>query len=616
MKNVIFTFLDRHQKKLLLIGDALAIFLAIILSFIFLKKYYQQNFVDALTSWTTYVCIIVFLVLFWIFRLYKYTWRYAGLETVTSIIAACSIGTICYAFLMKLAGWGFAKLILFIFLVFSIVFVATLRLLARYTARVRWRIYSDIPRNAVKNILLVGAHEDCGYIVKSMYESMVLSAYNIAGIVDYKKGHKGKYVANVKVVGECKDLINLVVKNNIQEVFFILNDDFDGESIRPYVIELRQKRIPVKTLNSFSDSITGNNKINLQDINVEDLLHRPSRKIDLKIYGDYIKDKVVLVTGGGGSIGSEIVRQVSALEPKQLVILGHGENSIFKIDNDIKEMFPKLNVYPVIASIADRERMFNVFEKFKPEVVFHAAAHKHVPLMELNIHEAVRNNICGTLNLVDACYEYKVNTMVQISTDKAADPSSVMGATKYVCEQIVKSTANREGNQTKFIIVRFGNVLGSRGSVIPVFLRQIQNGGPVTVTDPEMTRFFMIIPEACRLVVQAGSVGDNGKIYVLDMGQPVKIMDLAEDIISICGYTPGKDMQIKITGIRPGEKLHETLSSATENLQPTEFKGINMVDSGEVVPYDKLCEFIKNINSLEKTKDATTFIAEVNKLRN
>ena len=616
MKDVIFAFLDRQQKKLLLIGDVISIFLAIILSYVFIQgKGYDKTPMDALTSWSTYVCIIIFIALFWIFRLYKYTWRYAGLETATSILGSCALGTLFYAFLINFVGWGFAKLILFIFLVLSVVFSASLRLLARYAARVRWRIYSDVPKNAVKNILLVGAHEECGLIVKSMYDNLILAAYNIVGIVDYKKGYKGKFVGNVKVLGDCKELLNLVGKNNIQEVFFILDDNFDGESIRPYVIELRQKRIPVKTLNSFLDRITGNNKITLQDINVEDLLHRPSRKIDLSQYGDYIKEKVVLVTGGGGSIGSEIVRQVAALEPKQLVILGHGENSIFKIDNDIREHFPKLNIYPVIASIADRERMFNVFEQFRPEVVFHAAAHKHVPLMELNIHEAVRNNICGTLNLADACYKYKVSTMVQISTDKAADPSSVMGATKYVCEQIVKSIANREGNQTKFVIVRFGNVLGSRGSVIPVFLRQIQNGGPVTVTDPEMTRFFMIIPEACRLVIQSGSIGDNGKIYVLDMGQPVKIMDLAEDIISICGYTPGKDMQIKITGIRPGEKLHETLSSVTENLRPTEYKGINMVDSGEIVPYETLCDFIVKLNSIEKTKDAATFIAEVNKLK-
>ncbi len=616
MKGGLFASLDKHQKKLLIIGDALAIFLAIILSFIFIQgKNYDKTYFDALTNWSTYVCIILCLVLFWIFRLYKYTWRYAGLETATSIIAACALGCVCYGFLLNFAGMGFPKLILFIFLVLSVVFVSCLRLIARHTARSRWVNLIHVPKSAVKNILLVGAHEECGFFVKSMHENLALSVYNIVGIIDYNKGHKGKYVGNVRVLGECKELLDLVVKNNIQEVFFILNDDFDGESIRPYVIELRQKRIPVKTLNSFSDSITGNNKISLQDINVEDLLHRPSRKIDLKIYGDYIKDKVVLVTGGGGSIGSEIVRQVAALGPKQLVILGHGENSIFKIDNDIREMHHNLNIYPVIASIADRERMFNVFEQFRPQVVFHAAAHKHVPLMELNIHEAVRNNICGTLNLVDACYEYKVNTMVQISTDKAADPSSVMGATKFVCEQIVKSTAQREGNETKFVIVRFGNVLGSRGSVIPVFLRQIQNGGPVTVTDPEMTRFFMIIPEACRLVVQAGCVGDNGKIYVLDMGHPVKIMDLAEDIISICGYTPGKDMQIKITGIRPGEKLHETLSSVTENLRPTDYKGINMVDSGEVVPYNQLCDFIKQLNSLEKTKDAATFIFEVNKLK-
>jgi len=404
----------------------------------------------------------------------------------------------------------------------------------------------------------------------------------------------GKYVGNIKVLGTCTKIKKLVEDNDIQEVFFILNDNFDGEEVKPYVLDLRRKRIPVKTINNLSDTITGKQRISLQDINVEDVLHRPTRKIDLKVYGDYVKDRVVLITGGGGSIGSEIVRQVSALEPKQVIVLGHGENSIFNIYHEIKGRFPELDIYPVIASIADRVRIFNTFEKFKPQVVFHAAAHKHVPLMEMNIHEAVRNNVCGTLNLADACYEYGVETFVQISTDKAADPSSVMGATKFVCEQVVKSVAKREGNKTKFVIVRFGNVLGSRGSVIPVFLKQIENGGPVTVTDPQMTRFFMIIPEACRLVVQSGSIGENGHIYVLDMGKPVKIVDLAKRMIALSNAS---NVKIEFTGLRDGEKLYEEVLNETEKTVPTDNPQIRIAKVREY-SYD---DVLTDIDRLYKT---------------
>lgn len=616
MKTNFLNLLERIQKPILVILDIIAVALAIFISFYGLKGWYKDDVVSLIfNSWSLYVSIFVYIFLFWLFRLYKYTWRYAGIDVLTSIIASSAIGTLIFTGLYKIENGEILGVAFTFIFVFVICGISIIRFIARW-ASVRKNIsIVNIPQSAIKNIFVVGNHEDYGMFVNNIRNNPQLAYYNIVGIIDNDPMYVGKYVGNIKVLGTCAKLEKIVENNDIQEVFFILNDDFNGEEVKPYVLDLRRKRIPVKTINNLSDTITGKQRISLQDINVEDVLHRPTRKIDLKVYGDYVKDRVVLITGGGGSIGSEIVRQVSALEPKQVIVLGHGENSIFNIYHEIKGKFPELDIYPVIASIADRVRIFNTFEKFKPQVVFHAAAHKHVPLMEMNIHEAVRNNVCGTLNLADACYEYGVETFVQISTDKAADPSSVMGATKFVCEQVVKSVAKREGNKTKFVIVRFGNVLGSRGSVIPVFLKQIENGGPVTVTDPQMTRFFMIIPEACRLVVQSGSIGENGHIYVLDMGKPVRIMDLAEDIISICGYTPGKDMEIKISGIRKGEKLHEVLSSETENLQPTEYKGINTVDSSEVVEYSKLCEFVNNLNSLEKTKDAKTFIYEVNTLK-
>lgn len=616
MKSKIFNFLEKNQIVLLVIGDIILLLLAFAIGSFLIKSWYREDIPNLiLSNWTTYVGICVFILLFWIFRLYKYTWRYAGIEVATSVIASCSLGIIVTAILRMLCNLDPLRLALFFIYILIIAFISLFRLCARSISKKKNNAVMKIPQNAIKNLLIVGSFDECGLLVKSFKSNEELLNYNICGVVGYSDLYTGKYVGTIKVLGCVDNLLKYVESQKANEVLFILDDEYDGERVKKSIFELRHNKIPVKTIGKFSERVAGKKRVTLKDINVEDLLHRPSRKTDLSQFGDYITEKTVMVTGGGGSIGSEIVRQVAALKPKQLIILGHGENSVFKINADIREAYPDLNIYPVIASIADRERMFNVFEQFKPQVVFHAAAHKHVPLMELNIHEAVRNNICGTKNLADACYEYKVNAMVQISTDKAADPSSVMGATKFVCEQIVKSEAKRQGNKTKFVIVRFGNVLGSRGSVIPVFLKQIENGGPVTVTDPEMTRFFMIIPEACRLVIQAGSIGENGNIYVLDMGKPVKIMDLAEDIISICGYVPGKDMEIKISGIRPGEKLHETLSSETETLKPTDYKGINTVASSEVVDYNYLSEFITKLNSLEKTKDATTFIKEVNTLK-
>lgn len=613
----IYNILERHEKKLLLLGDLIAVFLAFFLGYSLCNHYYPKaDIVKSLFSdYSFYIGAVIFVFLFWLFRLYKYTWRYAGIETIFSIVSSCFVGALAFASISNILTGEMLKLPIAVSFVFLVVFVSLIRMIARYTAKRKYKVMANVSKGAVKNLILVGSENECGLLVKSFRENPELFNYNIVGIVDYDENHKGKFVGNIKILGVCKDINEIAEKNNVNEVLFILGDDFDGNDIKPYVFALRQRKIPVKTINRFTDRVVGNKKLTIKDIDVEDVLHRPSRKIDLNLFSEYITDKVVLVTGGGGSIGSEIVRQVSALRPKQLVLLGHGENSIFKINAEIKELFPELNVYPVIASIADRERIFNTFEKFKPDVVFHAAAHKHVPLMELNIHEAVRNNIFGTKNIADACCEYKVNTMVQISTDKAADPSSVMGATKFMCEQVVKSVAKKPENKTKFVIVRFGNVLGSRGSVIPVFLKQIENGGPVTVTDPQMTRFFMTIPEACRLVVQSGSIGENGHIYVLDMGKPVRIMDLAEDIISICGYVPGKDIEIKISGIRKGEKLHEVLSSETENLRPTDYNGINTVASSEVAPYNYLTDFINGLNTLEKTKNAETFISEVNKIK-
>ncbi|MBQ0106195.1 MAG: polysaccharide biosynthesis protein [Armatimonadetes bacterium] len=618
MKEALLGFLEKYQRIFLFLGDVIAIFMAFALGTLLAEPWYHGE--DSLHnilffSWTTYAGMIGILFFLHCFRLYRFTWRYAGVEVHTAVVGACCCGMIVL-FVLQHFYLGFTlNLALFVCFVFLVLFITLVRTLASMMARYKCGLNYDIAQKKIKKLLILGSYSECAHLIKSFDSNFELKNYKLIGALTYDKEFTGRYIGKIPVFGTYENMVSVAEKKSADEVLIILDKEYDSDRLKESVLKLRRERVPVKTINMFSDRVSGVKKLGLKDIKVEDLLHRESRQIDLKLYGDYIKDKVVMVTGGGGSIGSEIVRQVSALGPKQLIILGHGENSVFKIHANIKDTYPDLNIYPVIASISDRESIFDTFEKFRPDVVFHAAAHKHVPLMEMNIREAVKNNICGTLNVADACFEFGVKTMVQISTDKAADPSSVMGATKFVCEQIVKSTARRENNKTKFVIVRFGNVLGSRGSVIPVFLRQIQNGGPVTVTDPKMTRFFMIIPEACRLVIQSGSIGGNGKIYVLDMGEPVKILDLAEDIISLCGYVPGKDMEIKFTGIRPGEKLHETLSSRSESLEATEYSGINTVASTEVCDYAYLTDFIKSLNTPEKTENADIFISEVQKLK-
>lgn len=340
---------------------------------------------------------------------------------------------------------------------------------------------------------------------------------------------------------------------------------------------------------------------NLRDIKIEDLLRRDPINLDLKGIEEYITNKKVLVTGGGGSIGSELCRQISKFNPLELIILDINENAVYELEHELKFKYPNLNIKVIIASIRDKNRLDKIFNSLRPDIVFHAAAHKHVPLMENNPAEAVKNNIFGTLNLVECSDKYKVEKFVMISTDKAVNPTNIMGATKRVCEMIVQAYDKK--SETEFVAVRFGNVLGSNGSVIPLFMKQIKNGGPVTVTHKDITRYFMTIPEACQLVMQAASFAKGGEIFVLDMGEPVKIYDLACDLIRLSGYEPNKDIEIKITGLRPGEKLYEELSLAEEGLTKTKNNKIFVAKPLEI-DYNQLKQKLDELHLAAQYDDA------------
>jgi FlaA1/EpsC-like NDP-sugar epimerase len=369
----------------------------------------------------------------------------------------------------------------------------------------------------------------------------------------------------------------------IDEILIAMPSE-SGEVIRRVVDEARKTDAKYRIIPSIYDLISGKVTINqIRNVDVEDLLRRKPVELNSDIIKNYTKDKIILVTGAGGSIGSEIVRQLSRFEPQKVVLLGRGENSIHQLMNEIQYNFSSLNYATEIGDIRDKQTMERLFQKYKPQVVFHAAAHKHVPLMEANPEQAIFNNVCGTQNLVQLAIDFGVTHFVNISTDKAVNPTSVMGATKRISEQIVQWGANQTDNGEVFVSVRFGNVLGSRGSVIPKFKEQIKRGGPISITHPDMVRYFMTIPEASQLVMQAGALNMNGSVFVLDMGEPVSIETMARDLITLSGFEPDKDIEIEYTGMRPGEKLFEELLTAEEGTDMTQHEKIYVAKSLDVL---------------------------------
>lgn len=412
-----------------------------------------------------------------------------------------------------------------------------------------------------KETLIVGAGNAGILVLKELKKSIDSPLHPIA-FIDDNQEMKNLRILGIPVVGTRENIGEMILKYNIKVVIIAIPSAL-GSEITQIVNKCKEHNVEVKIFPRVSDIINGRISLNMiREVRVEDLLGRPPIELDLLSISNYIRGRVVLITGAGGSIGSEICRQVSTFNPQTIILLGHGENSIYLIEKEIKKTYPHLLVNSIIADIQDRNRMEHVFSTYHPHVVFHAAAHKHVPLMEYNPTEAIKNNIFGTKNVAECAHKYGAEKFVQISTDKAVNPTSIMGVTKRTAELVIQSL--NEKSNTIFSIVRFGNVLGSRGSVVPLFKQQIREGGPITVTHPDMTRFFMTIPEAVQLVIQAGALEKEGEIFVLDMGQPVRISDLAKKLITLSGLTLDKDIQIKYTGMRPGEKLYEELFTNEE----------------------------------------------------
>ena len=417
-----------------------------------------------------------------------------------------------------------------------------------------------------RDVLLIGAGDAGAMLAREMLRHPETGMQPV-GYLDDDASKQGRRIASVPVLGRVADVGRVVAALGVDEVLICI-PSADGRAIRAIVDQVRAAApsVACRTMPALHEVLSGRVQINrIRDVTIDDLLRRPAVQLDTSGIRDYVRGRRIMITGAGGSIGSELVRQLCAFEPGELILFGHGENSIYQLERELDVQWPGIRYVSVIAQVQNVVRLENVFQTFQPEVVFHTAAHKHVPLMERNPEEAVFNNVVGSRNLVDLAVKYGVTHFVNISTDKAVNPTSVMGSTKRVVEMLVEAASRRARPGQVFVSVRFGNVLGSRGSAVPIFKRQIASGGPVTVTHPDMVRYFMTIPEATRLVLQASAQGRNGEIYILDMGEPVKVLDLVKDLIRLSGLEPDVDVPIVFTGTRPGEKLYEELMTERED---------------------------------------------------
>ncbi len=510
------------------------------------------------------IASVVKLAIFIIFKLYSSLWKYAGAYELSNIILALLVSNtfmLGYVFLTQTPIPRSIFIITFFIDCFSI---GALRLGYRVFRRM---IRGDILLiKTTKKILLIGAGDAAASLINEYHLHPELKSTPVA-IIDDSRGKQNKKLIGVPILGTRNDIVRVAEEKQIDEIIMAI-PSASPKTINELFTICSNTKCKVKILPSLSQLIDETVSVQkIRDVKIEDLLGREPIKLDNNEICNQVNHRVVLVTGGGGSIGSELCRQIADYTPKRLIILDNYENNAYDIQNELLSNYPELDLVTIIANIREKPRLERIFKSYRPDLVFHAAAHKHVPLMETNPTEAIKNNIFGTLNVAECADKYGAKRFVMISTDKAVNPTNIMGATKRVAEMIIQAFSKQSG--TEFVAVRFGNVLGSNGSVIPLFKKQIEQGGPVTVTDPEIIRYFMTIPEAVQLVLQAGAMAEGGEIFVLDMGEPVKIYDLARNLIKLSGFEPDVDIKIEFTGLRPGEKLYEELLLAEEGIEAT-----------------------------------------------
>lgn len=516
-----------------------------------------------------FIYIVINTVSFILFKCYSTLWRYAGEEEIIYVFLACLLGIVPVYLVYKLVGIEYP----YLFYILNGIFVVSLTIGIRIFYRaIRLITENTYSKEDISRVLIIGGGIAGGMVIQELKRNPNLRKSAVA-IIDDDKNKLGRRIHNVKIVGTTSDIDDIVQIYQIDEIIFSIANISKTDK-KEILDSCKNTNCKIKTIPGIYEIIDGKVDIKkIRDVEIEDLLGREPVRVDLKEISNYITNRVVLITGGGGSIGSELCRQIANFKPKQLIILDNYENNAYSIEQElIRKYRDKLNLKTIIASIREEKRMDSIFDKYRPDVVFHAAAHKHVPLMESSPGEAIKNNIFGTLNVAKLASKYKSKRFVLISTDKAVNPTNIMGATKRAAEMIIQTM--NESSDTEFVAVRFGNVLGSNGSVIPLFKRQIEEGGPVTVTHPDIIRYFMTIPEAVGLVIQAGAMAKGGEIFVLDMGEPVRILDLAKNLIKFSGFEVGVDIQIEFSGLRPGEKLYEELLLSEEGLLDTEHEKI------------------------------------------
>lgn len=579
--------LMKYRSLILILLDMLCIILAYYIGTVF--------YTGMLWNWEYYyvfrstrsalISIVVYELFFHLGKVYNNITRYEDSKAYFKYIVLCVISATVVSALSEFLRFEIASTRVN---VLAGIFIAILMIAYRFM--IRQMLVFDVVNKGInvnkekqKNLLIIGAGNAAHEIIKTIHTKMP-EEYNIVGIIDDNKQRLKMTVSGVNIIGNRNDIVRICKEKNVELIFFSIAN-IDSENKKQILKNCQETNAKVRILPGITDIIK-NKKLfeNLRDIEIEDLLGRDAIKLDNKNIESLIKNKTILVTGAGGSIGSELCRQIVKYEPEKLVMLDIYENNLYDIEQELKIKFPKAKLDAVIASVRDKKRLEKLFEKYNPYLVFHAAAHKHVPLMENNPLEAIKNNVFGTYNVVNCSDKYKVKRFILISTDKAVNPTNIMGASKRICEMIVQ--AKNKVSDTEFAAVRFGNVLGSNGSVIPLFKKQIAEGGPVTVTHKKITRFFMTIPEAVELVLQAMTYANGGEIFVLDMGEPVKIYDLAESLIKLSGLVPNEDIEIKVTGLRPGEKLYEELLMGEEGLEKTSHNKIFVAEPMNITMED------------------------------
>ena len=597
MKNIFQGTSKTLRIILLLIYDICAVcvaeFLALWTRFEFSIAQIEPQYAKTALRYTL-INIVVTLVIFAFFKLYSSLWRYASVQEMLNVVLACLLAACVQSMGMHMLFLNMPRSYYILYLFFLLVLVAASRFFYRGVRVVRQSLMTERSGSAV-NTMIIGAGDTAFSLIKDMSSSWMVHN-RVVCVIDADPKKIGTNILGSPIVGNDSKIPWAVEKYGVQEIFIAIPHLAGGK--KKEILEIcKNTGCKLKILPSMAQIVNDEVRVsNLREVEIEDLLGREQVKTNLDEVMGYIAGRVVLVTGGGGSIGSELCRQIASHHPKQLIILDIYENTTYDLQLELKKKFPQLNLKVLIGSVRNTHRVDTIFKDYKPEIVFHAAAHKHVPLMEDSPNEAIKNNVFGTLNVARAAGENKTARMVLISTDKAVNPTNIMGASKRICEMVVQGM-NRKYADTNYVAVRFGNVLGSNGSVIPLFKKQIAAGGPVTVTDKNIIRYFMTIPEVVSLVLQAGSYAKGGEIFVLDMGEPVRIDDMARNLIKLSGYEPDVDIPIVYTGLRPGEKLFEECLREEEGLQKTPN---NLIFIGKPIPFDEN-EFFEKLVDLKET---------------